>query len=229
MNTAGTLVRIVDDDPTICDSLSLFLLSFGWAVKAYASGREFLVGDSLSIPGCVILDVRMPGMTGIEVQHELKARGSFVPVLFLSAHGDIEMAVRAVQEGAFTFFEKPPVPEKILEAVQRAAEKSVMEKREARDRERGLALWESLTPAEKQRRFSLRRACATKRSRRRVASRPGPRRRGGRRCTRSSRLRCRSMWRTSCGKFRSSARGGGCGFGEDAHLSECVTRLEIRF
>lgn len=92
----------------------------------------------------------MSGMTGIEVQHELKVRGSFVPVLFLSAHGDIEMAVRAVQEGAFTFFEKPPVPEKILEAIQRAVEKSVMKKREARDRERGLALWESLTPAEKQ-------------------------------------------------------------------------------
>ncbi len=143
------LVRIVDDEADVRDSVSLFLQMAGLEVAAYAGAREFLARDDFARPGCVVLDVRMPDMTGIELQAQFLERGIDLPIIFLSAHGDIEMAVKAVQKGAVDFLVKPPQPEKLLELVQKTLAEHQEKRRADRDREQMLALYSELTPAEK--------------------------------------------------------------------------------
>ena len=106
MNKEPTLIRLVDDDESLLFSTKILLEALGWKVAAYNSPTEFLVRDNLSIPGCAVLDVRMPQMTGLEVQEMLIERGfAHFPLIFLSGHGDIQMAVNAMSKGALTFRE----------------------------------------------------------------------------------------------------------------------------
>lgn len=119
------LIRAVDDDPAIREALEFMLECEGWRVKTYAGGREFLTGDMASVPGCVIVDVRMPGMSGLELQHEMSTRGLSLPVIFLTGHGDIDMAVGAMRDGAVDFVQKPVEQDRILAAIGRAIEKSL--------------------------------------------------------------------------------------------------------
>ena len=101
MNKEHTLIRLVDDDESLLFSTKILLEALGWKVAAYNSPTEFLVRDNLSIPGCAVLDVRMPQMTGLEVQETLIERGfAHFPLIFLSGHGDIQMAVNAMSKGA---------------------------------------------------------------------------------------------------------------------------------
>ena len=146
----NSLVRIVDDEADVRDSVSLFLQMAGLHVASYSGAREFLERDDFARPGCVVLDVRMPDMTGIELQHEFGSRGIDLPIIFLSAHGDIEMAVKAVQRGAVDFLVKPPEPEKLLELVRRTVEAHQKKRRADRERKQLLAQYETLTPAERQ-------------------------------------------------------------------------------
>lgn len=95
------VVRIVDDDASVCESQSFFLQLAGFRTRSFSSAEAFLRDDDPQAPGCIILDVRMGGMTGIELQQELNRRGSDLPIIFLSAHGDIEMAMGCVEAGAF--------------------------------------------------------------------------------------------------------------------------------
>ena len=88
------IVRVVDDDPDVRRSWQFVIEGEGWNVLTYASALEFLEKDSPFTPGCLVLDVRMPGMSGIELQHEMKLRGDTLPIIFISAHGDIDMAVK---------------------------------------------------------------------------------------------------------------------------------------
>ena len=111
------LIRIVDDDETLLDSQKMLLETLGWEVKTYARARQFLEDDTLTRPGCVLLDVRMPEMTGLEVQAELEKRHSTLPIIFLSAHGDNAMAVHTMRHGAVDFLEKPVEPEVLLQRV----------------------------------------------------------------------------------------------------------------
>lgn len=90
------LIRIVDDDADLRKGLTFMLECAGWKSAAYPSARDFLTQDSPSIPGCLILDVQMAGMTGIELQHEMNRRGNTLPIIFLTGHGDIDMAVTAM-------------------------------------------------------------------------------------------------------------------------------------
>ena len=114
MNKEHTLIRLVDDDESLLFSTKILLEALGWKVAAYNSPTEFLVRDNLSIPGCAVLDVRMPQMTGLEVQEMLIERGfAHFPLIFLSGHGDIQMAVNAMSKGALTFLEKPVDPERL--------------------------------------------------------------------------------------------------------------------
>ena len=119
------LIGAVDDDPAIREALEFMLEAEGWQVKCYASGRDFLTGDAASVPGCLITDVRMPGMSGLELQHEMIARGLLLPVIFLTGHGDIDMAVGAMREGAVDFVQKPVDQERILAAIARAVTRSL--------------------------------------------------------------------------------------------------------
>ena len=116
------LIRLVDDDPDQLTALELLLVGEGWEVVSYRSGREFFTGDMASRPGCVVPDVRMPGQSGLEVQAEMKKRGIDLPIVFLTGHGDIDMAVFAVREGAVDFLQKPVQADRFLKTVTRVAQ-----------------------------------------------------------------------------------------------------------
>lgn len=113
-------VIIVDDDEAIRDSLSVLLETRGFAVKAFASGPELLSAYEPSWRGCVVLDVRMPVMDGLDVLKELMQRRCRMPVIIMTAHGDVPLAVRAMKAGAVDFLEKPIEPESLLSAVHAA-------------------------------------------------------------------------------------------------------------
>lgn len=115
------LVRIVDDEADLREALSFVLDMEGWKTVTYGRAEDFFTGDSPSEPGCVVLDVRMPGMSGIEAQHEMRSRGIALPIIFLTGHGDVDMAVGAVQDGAFDFLLKPVDNERFLNSVACAA------------------------------------------------------------------------------------------------------------
>ncbi len=149
------LIRIIDDDPTVSESLSFVLEVAGFTVKAYANPSDFLALDDFSRTGALLLDVRMPAMTGLELQNRMKHDQIDLPIVFLSAHGDIEMAVEAVHNGAVDFLVKPPKPEKLIAVLEKACREC--EAREALKAE--LADMESefarLTPAEQETAFFL--------------------------------------------------------------------------
>lgn len=142
------IVRIVDDDETFCMSQKMFLQAMGWFVLIYNSAKTFLEDDDPSQPGCLILDMRMPDMTGLELQTALVARGAPLPIIFLTGHGDVNMAVHALQHGAFDFLQKPVDPEKLNEVVSRAVEHSIALHEQTRSEEMIRALYDSLTARE---------------------------------------------------------------------------------
>jgi FixJ family two-component response regulator len=100
-------VFVVDDDAAVRDSLRLLLKSLGMPAVTHASAEEFLAGYDDDQPGCVVLDVRMPGMSGPQLQDELNRRGALIPVIFITGHGDVPMAVEAMRHGAADFLQKP--------------------------------------------------------------------------------------------------------------------------
>jgi two-component system response regulator FixJ len=121
MNREPT-VFLVDDDPTVRDALGLFLESTGMAVKPYASAQDFLEEYRTEWPGCVVLDIRMPGMTGLELQDFLKVRNIKIPIIFLTGHGDVPMSVKAFKAGAVDFIEKPFNDHVLLARIREAIE-----------------------------------------------------------------------------------------------------------
>ena len=121
MNRIPT-VHVVDDDDAVRSSLRLLLKSVGLPTVTYESARDFLAGYDSDQPGCLVLDVRMPGMSGPELQEELNRRGAMIPVIFVTGHGDIPMAVEAMQHGAFDFLQKPFRDQDLITRVQKALE-----------------------------------------------------------------------------------------------------------
>lgn len=119
------VVRIVDDDPSVLKSLSFMLKLEGLSSSCFASAEEFLAHDVESSPGCLILDVRMPGISGPDLFSELIFRKYPNPIIFLSAHGDIRLAVDMVKKGALDFIEKPVEPEAFISLVKKACSLSV--------------------------------------------------------------------------------------------------------
>ena len=113
-------VFVVDDDEALRSALVQLLETAGLAVSSYADGQAFLEDYVNERPGCVLLDVAMPGLNGLDVQEALRGRGLHPPIVFLTGHGDIPMAVRAVQAGAVDFLEKPVTSATLLERVRRA-------------------------------------------------------------------------------------------------------------
>lgn len=146
-NSISPLVRLVDDDYTVLDALTVFLEMADMTVRRYSSAQAFLNEDDTDIPGVLVLDVRMSGMSGIELQAERKID---LPIIFLSAHGDIEMAAEAVRAGAMNFLVKPPKPEKLLALIREAVVKSIEDRRGKRYGDSLVKLGETLTPAERQ-------------------------------------------------------------------------------
>src|SRR5579862_3964609 len=116
-------VFIVDDDDAVRSSLKLLLKSVGRTVVDYPSAMQFLAAYKFERPGCLLLDIRMPGMSGLELQEQLNERGAIVPVIFISGHADVPMAVEAVQHGAFDFLQKPFRDQDLIDRVQAAIER----------------------------------------------------------------------------------------------------------
>ncbi|HEX9273019.1 MAG TPA: response regulator transcription factor [Candidatus Binatia bacterium] len=114
------LISVVDDDDSIRESLGGLIRSVGFAVKAFASAEEFLTSDRLPDTDCLILDVRMPGMNGLELQRRLAASHMSIPVIFITAHGDEETRVRALNGGAVDYLLKPFSEEALLNAINTA-------------------------------------------------------------------------------------------------------------
>jgi len=120
---SGPTVFIIDDDPSVRKSLSRLVRSLGFGSESFASAEEFLGRERYDGVGCIVLDVRMPGLSGMELQNEL-VKGEFsMPIIFITGHGDIPMSVQAMKKGAVDFLPKPFDDDELLEAVQKAIEK----------------------------------------------------------------------------------------------------------
>jgi len=120
--TAQPLIHVVDDDDSLRSALQRLLAAAGYRVKAYPSAGEFLLDPPGDAPGCLLLDLRMPGPSGIDLQEALSRHGIRLPVIFLTGHGDLATGVRAMKAGAVDFLTKPVEREPLLAAVARALE-----------------------------------------------------------------------------------------------------------
>ena len=144
------LVRIVDDNAETCASLRFFLESLGFETAVWTDPVRFWNEWQVDPrPGCLLLDIRMPAMSGLELLDKLQAAHCRLPILFLTGHGDVEMAVRALKHGAMDFLLKPPEEEKITDAVTRAAALGMQRAREDTERAEAEANWAKLTDRER--------------------------------------------------------------------------------
>lgn len=141
--TAKPLIRIVDDDEALTASSAMLLEAMGWDVAVWHSGGAFLDEADLMRPGCLVLDVRMPGLTGLDVQAELERRGSNLPILFLSAHGSIQMAV-------LDFLEKPVEPMTLVQRVAQCVTASLSAKADDAAADEVRRRFDRLTPRERE-------------------------------------------------------------------------------
>ena len=125
------LIRVIDDDDAMRNSWAFLIEGEGWDVKTYADAITFLSSNDYIRPGCLLLDVRMPHMSGLELQLKLREAGCDLPLIFISGHGDIPMAVAALKRGAHDFCEKPVAPDKFRAAVREMIEANVASRRAA--------------------------------------------------------------------------------------------------
>jgi FixJ family two-component response regulator len=125
MAATAPLIFIVDDDPSVRKSLTRVVASAGYALEAFASARDFMAREPFVGPCCLVLDVRMPGLTGLDLQAALAGAGQRLPIVFITGHGDISMSVKAMKAGAVDFLTKPFDVDNLLEAIQRAVAKDV--------------------------------------------------------------------------------------------------------
>ena len=144
------LVMIVDDDPSVREALSELILSAGCMPMCFASTRELLDADVLDRPGCLILDVRMPGSSGLDLQYHLSQNGNPKPIIFLTGHGDIPMTVQAMKAGAVDFLTKPVRDQTLLDAVMAGVTMDAARRAEAMVVRRNVERLETLTPRERQ-------------------------------------------------------------------------------
>ena len=112
------VVFVIDDDASMRDAVSRLLNAVGLTVQTFASAREFLAGRLPDVPGCAVLDVRLPGLSGLDLQREMVERGIHIPVIFITGHGDIPMSVQAMKAGAVEFLTKPFRDQDLLDAVR---------------------------------------------------------------------------------------------------------------
>jgi len=150
MKDRAALVFIVDDDDAVRNSIRLLMKSLGLATRPLSTAQEFLATYDPQQPGCLILDVRMPGMSGLELQQQLNVRGAIIPVIFITGHGDVPMAVEAMQQGAFDFLQKPFRDQDLIERVQRALAKDQSNRVELSEQAKVRERFDSLTPRERE-------------------------------------------------------------------------------
>ena len=150
MNSSTSTIFIVDDDTQVRQALALLMESVGLKVQTYPSADAYLEQFDPEAPGCLILDVRMPGMSGLELQARLAAEAVHPPVIIITGHGDVPMAVRAVQSGAVDFIEKPFNDQALLDSVHRALDLDAKQRGRAGKLAEVQSRLASLTPREQQ-------------------------------------------------------------------------------
>jgi len=148
MTELEPIVFVVDDDEAVRDSLRMFLAASGLAVEVFASADEFLARYTPERPGCLVLDIRMAGTTGLELQEMLSSSGAILPIIFITGHGNVAVAVRALKSGAFDFVEKPFSNQDLLERIHRALERDARSRTLLEERSEILQRMARLTPRE---------------------------------------------------------------------------------
>jgi FixJ family two-component response regulator len=145
---ARSVVCIVDDDSSIRDGLCTLIRSVGLEVQTFTAAPEFLNAALPDVPTCLVLDVRLPGLSGLDLQRELSRTGVNIPIIFISGHGDIPMTVRAMKAGAVEFLIKPVREQDLLDAVTQAIDKDRAARRQRAELATVRARYASLTPRE---------------------------------------------------------------------------------
>jgi len=148
MKADVSTVYIVDDDAAVRGALLMLLKSVGLRGSGYGSAQEFLNSYQAHQPGCLVLDVRMPGLSGLELQQQLNLRGATLPVLFMTGHADVPMAVEAMQAGAFDFLQKPFRDQDLLDRIQRALQHDSQMRAEQQQTQQLRERYATLTPRE---------------------------------------------------------------------------------
>lgn len=148
MTDPDATVFVVDDDESIRDSLESLIKSVGLPVETFASAREFLQSRGPDAPGCLVLDVRLPGLSGLDLQSELATANIPTPIIFITGHGDIPMTVRAMKAGAVEFLTKPFREQELLDAIQQALERDSSAREQRLETDELRARYDSLTPRE---------------------------------------------------------------------------------
>jgi FixJ family two-component response regulator len=146
---AASVIFVVDDDVSFRNSLSRLISSVGFAVEAFPSARAFLEVPRPAVPGCLVLDVRLPGLSGLDLQRELAATDAELPIIFMTGHGDIPMSVRAMKAGAVEFLTKPFREQELLDAIRSAVERDRTMRAERQERTELRRRYASLTPRER--------------------------------------------------------------------------------
>ena len=149
MNGEAAVVFIVDDDQDVRDSLRRLLSSVGLAVEAFATAQAFLTARRPDVPGCLVLDVRLPGLSGLDLQRELAAVDAALPIIFLTGYGDIPMSVRAMKAGAVEFLTKPFREQDLLDAIRHAIDRDRVDRAERREVTTLRRRYDALTPRER--------------------------------------------------------------------------------
>ena len=147
---ASATVFVIDDDAAMRDSLKDLIRSVGLRVELFASAQDFLQSEHPDVPGCLVLDVRMPGLSGLDLQRRLADAGLTIPIVFISGHGDIPMTVRALKAGAMEFLTKPFREQELLDAISQALDRDCQARDERAAREALHRRFASLTPRERE-------------------------------------------------------------------------------
>jgi len=156
------VIHVVDDDASVRDSLLWLLESIGLTVHCYDSAASFEQNSDLSHPGCLILDVRMPGISGLDLQKKLAERNLSLPIIIVTGHADVPMAIRAMKNGAFDFIEKPYNDQHMLDRVQEAIRHSATSLNEDLQQQQVMQRAQTLTPREKQVMHLIAQGCSNK-------------------------------------------------------------------
>ncbi len=143
-------VYVVEDDEAVRDSLQLLLKTEGYQVASYPEAASFLEAWSPSLNGCIVLDIRMPGMSGMDLQKELVSRGSELPIIFVTGHGDVPLAVEAMQLGAVDFVQKPYRDQELLDKIRKAMELDAQRQDVRLEKQEIQRRMDSLTPRERE-------------------------------------------------------------------------------
>lgn len=150
MTVGDALVYVVDDDASVRKALSRLIASVGMTVRTFSSADEFLEDDLHDLPACLVLDVRMPGLSGLDLQRELRTAGRSLPIVFISGHGSVTMTVRAMKDGAVDFLEKPFDEQRLLDAIREGIQRAVRDHAEAAEQTELRHRIETLTPRERE-------------------------------------------------------------------------------